>query len=64
MGWKQDLDKARTLRAHSKEIKSVAGRKTLEEAAERLEDRAAKNVTKIGRRSKKGSQGRISEFVR
>lgn len=64
MGWKQDLDNASTLRARAKEVTSSAAKKTLTDAANRLEEKGAKGASRIGRRKRGASKGRINEFVR
>ena len=48
-----DLNRAKGLRALTKGIRSVEARRKMEEAAQRLENRAASKVSKIGRKRRR-----------
>lgn len=65
MGWRADLNKASELREQAKNIRNAQAKKRVADAAERLEERASKDLAKAGRRRKRGTGTRsITEFVR
>ena len=51
----RDLDRAKQLRAMRKGVRSASASRTIEEAASRLEARAARKLSKLGRRKKKAT---------
>lgn len=60
VGPERDIGRAKELRKLAQGMKDPSGRRSAEEAANRMEQRAGRNLRKIGRkRTKKGAGGRF-----
>ena len=59
-----DINRAKGLRALMKGVRSAEARRKMEDAAQRLENRAASKVGKLGRKRRRGSRRGLTALPR